>query len=82
MTTDPTTLALFELFRREIKKQSTMVRSISVCKEAEHLLDEGWVLTDAANTVIKRQLKRTTEKKKFEEGTLDWIDTITNKSQN
>lgn len=76
VSTDSATLALFELFRREIKKQSSMVQSTSVCKEAEQLLDDGWVLTDAANTVIKRQLKRTKDKKEFAEGALDWIDNI------
>lgn len=58
LSQDPNILKVFELFRKEIKRQSKMIRSVAVCSEAEKLLDKGWRLTSVANTIIKSELRR------------------------
>lgn len=58
LSNDPGILNVFELFRKEIRRQSVKIDSVVVCREAENLLDKGWTLTPSASTFRRSILRR------------------------
>lgn len=57
---DPAVLRVFDSIRKLIQRQSIGIRSTRVFPGAEKLLDQGWLLTDMANTTKERRLTRET----------------------
>lgn len=55
---DPSSLELFHLFRKEMRRQFTKVNEFYVGKEAGELLDKGWRLTANAKSPALYDLKR------------------------
>jgi hypothetical protein len=47
---EPTSLALLQLFSKEIKRQFDKIKSFFVGKEAGELLDKGWRLTSSVKS--------------------------------
>ena len=55
---DPSSLELFQLFRKEMRRQFSKVNEFYVGKEAGELLDKGWRLTANAKSPALYDLKR------------------------
>ncbi len=55
---DPASLALFQLFSKEIKRQFDKIKSFQVGKEAGELLDKGWRLATSLKSPPLYDLKR------------------------
>jgi hypothetical protein len=55
---DPSSLALFHLFRNEIRRRFTRVHEFYLGKESGELLDRGWRLTANVRSPTSYDLKR------------------------
>ena len=55
---DPVSLALFQLFSKEVKRQFEKIKSFHVGKEAGESLNKGWRLTNGVKSPSLYDLKR------------------------
>ena len=55
---DPSSLELFQLFRKEMRRQFAKVNEFYVGREAGELLDKGWRLTANVKSPVIYDLKR------------------------